>query len=228
MTSSAVAAGKKALRSSLRKALSSIPSDEIQFQSGLVCSYVASDHTFQRAQVVSCYLSMPSGEVDTSRLVTLILESGKMLFVPRIDHERGEIDMLRIYDEQDLMSLTKGTWGIPEPSLERNSERRQNITDLGCPMLDLILLPGLGFDQTLSRLGHGKGYYDRFLNSYQSCIAERHRTSLQHVKMPTLWGLSLTQQLLDPSKGGIPIMNHDWKVDDVFHPGGSMMQRAVS
>jgi hypothetical protein len=49
-----------------------------------------------------------------------------MLFVPRIDHERGEIDMLRIYDEQDLTSLTNGTWGIPEPSLERNSQRRQS------------------------------------------------------------------------------------------------------
>lgn len=51
---------------------------------------------------------------------------GKILFVPRVDHDRGEIDMLRIYDEQDLNTLSPSIWGIPEPGLERNGCPRQN------------------------------------------------------------------------------------------------------
>lgn len=41
-------------------------------------------------------------------------------------------------------------------------------------------------------------------------------------------GLSLKQQFLDASFGTIPMTNHDWKVDGVFHPGGLMMKQSVS
>ncbi|KAG8145108.1 putative 5-formyltetrahydrofolate cyclo-ligase protein [Naja naja] len=43
--------------------------------------------------------------------------------------------------------------------------------------LDLILMPGLGFDKTGNRLGRGKGYYDTYL---QRCLQhpKENRTQL--------------------------------------------------
>jgi len=37
--------------------------------------------------------------------------------------------------------------------------------------LDLIFMPALAFDQEFMRLGHGKGYYDRYLERYKSRVS---------------------------------------------------------
>jgi len=48
-----------------------------------------------------------------------------------------------------------GVFGIIEPPASSPSVRPEEI--------DLVLCPGLGFGRDLSRLGRGKGYYDRLL-----------------------------------------------------------------
>ncbi|KAK6992701.1 5-formyltetrahydrofolate cyclo-ligase [Favolaschia claudopus] len=158
----------------------------IQDQSRTLTSKILSLPSFVQSKNVSCYLSMPSGEIDTSMLVREILRSGKSLFVPRIDKT------------DDLDSLPAGVWGIKEPDLSYNDKPRANADEAG---LDLILLPGLAFDRSSSRLGHGKGYYDRFITAY----TQNDRPP------PLLVGLALGEQLLNPNT--IPTASHDWKMD---------------
>ncbi|KAJ7196575.1 5-formyltetrahydrofolate cyclo-ligase, partial [Mycena pura] len=200
MASLALKAEKRNLRKAMTAKLRDVSS--IPEQSRAVTAKVLSLPSFVKSNSVSCYLSMPSGEVDTSALVREILRSGKTLFVPKIDTTaEGRMELLQIYDVDDLNSLPAGVWGIKEPKRLRHGQSRTNANDAG---LDMIIVPGLAFDRSLSRLGHGKGYYDRFITAYTAGSRPP----------PLLVGLALREQLLDADT--IPIADHDWKMDHII------------
>ncbi|KAJ7800388.1 5-formyltetrahydrofolate cyclo-ligase [Mycena olivaceomarginata] len=211
MATLALKAEKKLLRKAMGVKLRDLSTSHIQDQSRALTARVLSLPSFIQSKSVSCYLSMPSGEIDTSFLVREILRSGKTLFVPKIDTTtEGRMELLQIYSEDDLNSLPSGVWGIKEPDRLHNGQRRASANDTG---LDLILVPGLAFDRTLLRLGHGKGYYDRFITAY----AENSRPP------PLLVGLALREQLLDAN--AIPTVAHDWKMDSVITDQESIQGR---
>ncbi|KAI0077364.1 5-formyltetrahydrofolate cyclo-ligase [Panus rudis PR-1116 ss-1] len=201
---------KKALRKAISAVLRSLSPSDIQAQSSAITRHILTSPFFQSSKNVSCYLSMPTGEVDTSSLIEEILRHGKTLFVPKIDVTTdGKMDFLRIHDEDDLNSLPSGVWDIKEPHYERQGKPRSNALEPSAEPLDLILLPGVAFDRSLSRLGHGKGYYDRFINTY---------ASLHGGRTPLLVALALREQILEA--GEVPMGEYDRKVDVIVGPDG--------
>lgn len=69
--------------------------------------------------------------------------------------------------------------------------------------LDLIVVPGLGFDQSGKRLGRGKGFYDTYL---ERCI--------RHPKgKPYTIALAYKEQLCLE----IPVGDNDILIDEVLH-----------
>jgi 5-formyltetrahydrofolate cyclo-ligase len=138
---------------------------------------------YKAAQRISIYLSMPSGEISTSGIVHDALKQGKKVFIPytyKTTHPKeGEpksiMDMLELTSMNDFTSLKPDGWGIPSLDKESISQRENSfgwkgITDgtvggLGDADagLDLIVMPGMAFDSSFGRLGHGKGFYDFFL-----------------------------------------------------------------
>ncbi|KAG2139363.1 hypothetical protein BD769DRAFT_1350846 [Suillus cothurnatus] len=199
---------KRVLRKAITTTLRELSQSDTQSQSQAITEKVLSLPAFQQCKTVSCYLSMPTAEVQTTSLILNILgDLGKTLFVPSITSNSGSMDFVRVYTEEDYRSFPSGLWGIPEPTPEWASKKRQSIFDVDCNNLDLILVPGVAFDRSLSRLGHGKGYYDRFITSYSSSTGR---------SKPLLVALALEQQLLE--HGQVPMFDHDWKMDMIITP----------
>jgi len=134
---------------------------------------------------------MPKGEISTTAIVYNALQSGKTVYVPYTyrlsspqEHSPSQImDMVRLESEKDFQSLEPDRWGIPTPSSESIGKRKncfggwgrsdgKDEADESDAHLDLIIMPGMAFDKQLERLGHGKGYYDFFLQRYQSHSAK--------------------------------------------------------
>jgi 5-formyltetrahydrofolate cyclo-ligase len=104
---------------------------------------------YKEAKMVMMYAPTET-EVDISELLHHAL-THKILVLPAM--ENGVMQPKIVLNLQ----LKKGTYGIREP--EGENARKQDI--------DLVLVPGVAFDQRGFRLGHGRGYYDRFLADYQ-------------------------------------------------------------
>lgn len=107
---------------------------------------------WQEAKAVLAYCAFGS-EVSTDGILDAALAEGKRLALPRVEKSRR---MLGLYwvcaplEEQ----VCPGTWGILEPLSDRCGSAA--MTDI-----DLVIAPGLAFDEKGGRLGYGGGYYDR-------------------------------------------------------------------
>ena len=137
---------------------------------------------------------MPKSELSTRDIVTHAFAHDKQVFVPYLyklhTQDRGKpvsvMDMVSLHSKSDFEGLDRDAWGIP--SVAENSivgrERILDIPDTGNGgheweshndngstktekgRLDMIIMPGVAFDKDLARLGHGKGFYDVFLERY--------------------------------------------------------------
>jgi len=75
---------------------------------------------------------------------------GKLCGYPRV-----EGDELGFYEIVDVGDLVAGAFGVREPGA---GARRIEVA-----ALEVLLVPGLAFDETGMRLGRGGGFYDRLL-----------------------------------------------------------------
>ncbi len=66
-----------------------------------------------------------------------------------------------------------------------------------------MLLPGVAFTSTGSRLGHGKGFYDRFLADHRRRFG----------RLPRTVGIALRQQMV----ADLPMTETDVPVDQVIN-----------
>lgn len=172
---------------------------------------------------------MPSAEVQTDEIVRHALASGKQVFVPYLHKSpftskpnadpnipARVMDMVRLNSVEDYESLGRDKWGIPSIDPVTVGERQrilgedQNAQYPNDATLDLILMPGVAFDvapgsKEIRRLGHGKGFYDLFLERYAE------KLSALSVQKPSvsLYGLGLREQFLSSPTEAVPVGPYD-------------------
>jgi 5-formyltetrahydrofolate cyclo-ligase len=157
----------------------------LMMKAAIITNRVLQSSIYQNAQSIAIFLSMPGREVSTRDIVLQALKDGKEVFVPYLhpgDAPKSKVmDMLQLVGENDFNSLKPDAWGIPSLSSESVHGRRNALGGLGVldkaadnqhgyPKLHLIFMPAVAFDQFHQRLGHGKGFYDRYLHTYKTIL----------------------------------------------------------
>ena len=115
---------------------------------------------FQDFDAVHCYLPISKfAEINTVLLLNKIKERfpNYPVFVPKISADGQH---LHHYVWQSDRATQINKWGIPEP-LE--NDQPQHL-----PERMVVFVPLLAFDINGHRVGYGKGFYDRFLQTLGS------------------------------------------------------------
>ena len=126
------------------------------------------------------------------------------------NYELDILNVLKVFEKKDyILSLPKIAKNNEMDFFQWSFREPLKINKYGIPETisnkkiypNILLIPLVGFDNQLNRLGYGGGYYDRYLESV-------HKNS----NRPLLIGLIYDFQLIDDSIDEI----HDIKLDVVF------------
>lgn len=135
-----------------------------QALSEMICARFIAQLAYQQAETVMWYVHCRS-EVETLSALSNELKNTKNIVIPYCTTDSEGQNKLGLWLLNDLSELSAGTWGILEPPKSRWGETGKEIT---VQQLDLIMVPGVAFDNQGGRLGNGAGYYDRLLQQVRT------------------------------------------------------------
>ena len=202
-----IRSAKSALRAEAKDALKNIPSVDRAAAAGKILEKLKDWPVFKDAKVVAAF-SGTYEEVDTEAIIRHALASGKTVLLPyitQISNGTSRVVMAQIRDYD--LDLQESAFGIMEPKEElRGKSDKSDITEP-----DLILIPGLAFDERGGRVGKGRGFYDRYLDgkpalkigmAFEAQVLRKKLALEPHDKL--LDGLITDQRLLTFSSPATP------------------------
>lgn len=154
---------KNTLRAQLKDIRNNIPEEERTAQSKVIMETLRGTEMYQNARFILCYVSYGT-EVDTHDFIQQAIKDQKKVYVPKV-METLNGRRMEFFRCEDLANLTRGSMGILEPEADYAALFPYEIhLSLDRAEECLVIVPGLGFDEHLNRIGYGGGYYDRFLS----------------------------------------------------------------
>lgn len=137
------------------------------------------------------FFAPQSTEPDIWRLIGHAVAARKTVVLPKFDSVGKEYRACAVRSLGN--DLEEGKFGIQEP--------KDSCEPIPLANIDMIVAPGLGFDRSGRRLGHGKGFYDRILERTSGLIvgvafdwqmteeipAESHDIAMHRIVTPSRW-----------------------------------------
>ena len=185
-----------------------------------LCEKVTALPEYKNADLILAYIP-DTLEADCTPIVLDALEKGKKVAVPKVDFAalkegRSKMDFYFLEKRPLEEQLETGTYGIREPKAglekfgdfkgQRPLGERVATNEVGAkgessPSPLFMLVPGVAFTKDGKRLGHGKGFYDIYI--------EKMRRSGMN---PFLCGTCLPCQIVED----LPTDEHDVPMDKVI------------
>jgi 5-formyltetrahydrofolate cyclo-ligase len=170
---------KAAVRKHLRDILVAMTDEQRHRESAAACTFLYKSPEFRAARVVMLYLSTPD-EVDTAPLALRCWQENKTVVVPKVSWDQRRMLPVEITSLQTGMTTTG-------PNIREPISGQPIPTDL----IDLVIVPGVGFSPAGFRIGRGMGFYDRFL--------------AQSDFIGLSCGLAFHEQIIEE----LPVLDHD-------------------
>jgi 5-formyltetrahydrofolate cyclo-ligase len=146
----AIAAAKQRLRREIGALRRAVAPSRRRLAGEAVARHVLAFPGLRAAGRVALYAGLPD-EVPTAPLLRALLERGHAVLLPRV----GDSERLEFAFVPDESALVLGRFGALEPP--------PGARAVPLRAGDLVLVPGVAFDRSGSRLGRGGGWYDRSL-----------------------------------------------------------------
>ena len=147
---------KKELRNSVRRDLKEM--DEVTYlsRSSLICTRLLQEPSIIEGGTIAVTISgFP--EVETRHIIEAFWKMGKTVAVPKCEPETRT---MTFYTITDFSQLEKVYMGIEEPIADRAEYVAKE-------RIDVMIVPGVVFNEAGYRIGFGGGYYDRYLPGFR-------------------------------------------------------------
>ncbi|MCD4830876.1 MAG: 5-formyltetrahydrofolate cyclo-ligase [Anaerohalosphaeraceae bacterium] len=174
---------KQQLRQQIRAKLYNMSPQQILDKSQMACKKLIESEEFQNANIIMAFLSLPK-ETDTTPFILYSWQHAKTIAVPKVSWQQRHMIPVEINSLETGLATEAG--GLRNP-----------VTGVPVPMndIDLVITPGLAFDDKGNRLGRGGSYYDRFFQN----------KNLRAVRC----GFAFSEQVVEK----VPTFEHDQPVD---------------
>lgn len=143
---------KNKIRTNLKELRSKLSKEFVKTNSDTICTKLLSSKEYSNANNILCYMSIKN-EVDVLPIIERALIDNKNVYLPKVNGEY--MDFYRIYNSNEC---DKGAFGILEPK----------ETDIFDEDDGLVIVPLVGFDEELHRIGFGAGYYDKYFSKHNT------------------------------------------------------------